>query len=232
MRALFLLVVVACANASLAAAPPVPVEKRPTVAVLYFDVPEAGPKADELLVFRKGLAEMMITDLSSTGELRVVERERLEAVLTEQALQQSQKLDPATAVKVGKLLGARYLVWGSVFLAPIKNSPLVFQAKTVIVETGEVKQSRVVGTVDDMLDFEGQLSTSVLTAIGAFEKRPAPELPKKSTKLPFETAVKFARALDASDRHDVPAAKVLLTEVVKAQPDFKLAQLDLLALTK
>lgn len=227
MRALVSLVIVA-----LGAAPTPAVEKRPTVAVLYFDVPESGPKADELLVFRKGLAEMMITDLSSTDQLRVVERERLETVLKEQTLQGTQKIDPATAVKVGKLLGASYLVWGSVFLAPTKNSPLVFQAKTVIVETGEVKQSRVIGNLDDILDFEGQLSSTVLAAIAAFEKRPAAELPKKSTKLPFDTAVKFARALDASDRHDLPAAKVLLTEVVKAQPDFKLAQLDLLALTK
>ncbi len=53
---------------------------------------------------------------------------------------------------------------------------------------------------------------------------------KRNYKLPLSTGVKYSRALDAKDKKDPATQKKLLAEVVKEQPDFKLAQLDLLSL--
>src|SRR4051812_39755191 len=83
-----------------------------TVAVLYFDY---DGKDTELAVLRKGLAQMLISDLLGTPTIRVVERDRLQEVLDELKLQATNKIEPATAVKAGKLLGARYLVLGGYF---------------------------------------------------------------------------------------------------------------------
>src|SRR5262249_33568253 len=74
--------------------------RRASVAVLYFDY---GGKNEELQALRKGLAQMMITDLAEVSEITVVERTRLNDVLDELKLDRSAKIDPATASRVGKL---------------------------------------------------------------------------------------------------------------------------------
>ena len=73
----------------------------PTVAVLYFDY---TGKDENLAVLKKGLAQMLITDLESrTDACAFVERDRLEDILAELKLGQSNKVDKDTAAKVGKL---------------------------------------------------------------------------------------------------------------------------------
>ena len=79
------------------AAPP----KR--VAILYFD---NNTKDGDLDLLRKGMADMLITDLSGVDGMTVVEREKLEALLAELKLQRSKYFDAKTAVKLGRGAGA------------------------------------------------------------------------------------------------------------------------------
>lgn len=205
------------------AAPP---EKKPVVAVLYFDVPE---KSDDLAAFRKGLAEMLITDLVQGAQLTVVERARLEEVLAELNLHGSGKVDPATAQKVGKLLGAAYQVMGSI--VPL-GPRLTFEVKVIRVDTGQViKATRELAKPDDVFEAEQKLAATIQVLVAEAEKLAPPPPPKGATKLRFDTAVKYSKALDAKDKKDKTQAVKLLNDVVKEQPDFKLAQLDLLNLT-
>ncbi|MFQ5570997.1 MAG: tetratricopeptide repeat protein [Rhodothermales bacterium] len=60
----------------------------------------------------RGLAEMVTVDLSRVDELRLVERTRLQALLDEIELAQGDQFDPATAPRVGRLVGAGRLVGG------------------------------------------------------------------------------------------------------------------------
>ena len=60
-----------------------------------------------------GFADILQGNLSAIKDVRLVEREKLHAVLAEQKLSLSGLADPATAIKVGKLLGAQRLVVGS-----------------------------------------------------------------------------------------------------------------------
>src|SRR5262245_53450996 len=89
-----LLAFAAAARADKAATPP-------TVAILYFDY---DGKDEQMGLLRKGLAQMLISDLSSIEGITIVERDRLEAILAELKLGQSGKIDKASAAKVGKLL--------------------------------------------------------------------------------------------------------------------------------
>src|SRR3954462_13189584 len=57
-----------------------PANAGTTIGVLYFDY--AGKNA-ELAPLSKGLAPMLISDLAAVDTVRVVERERLQAVLDE-----------------------------------------------------------------------------------------------------------------------------------------------------
>ena len=60
------------------------------------------------------LAERAATLLGERGRVRVVDRSRLDAVMAEQKLTAMGLTDAATGVRVGKLLGARGIVAGSV----------------------------------------------------------------------------------------------------------------------
>jgi len=207
-----------------------------TVAVLYFDYD--GKDAD-LAALRKGLAQMLISDLLGTPTIRVVERQRLQEILDELKLQATSKIEQATAVKAGKLLGARYLVLGGYF--DVKGT-FRADARVVDVETGKVVFSiGATGKADDFLTLEQKLSGELG---GYFAKLPAvPAVPavkpqtnrqpaKPPAALKVATLVEYGKALEAMDAGDTKTAKLRLTKVVKDQPDFQLAQLDVDKLMK
>jgi len=60
------------------------------------------------------LAGMLSNELAATNAFRIVERSKLEAVLQEQNLAASGRVNPATGARMGKLTGADYLVAGTV----------------------------------------------------------------------------------------------------------------------
>ena len=64
---------------------------------------------------RKGLAQMLISDLSMDGSFQIVERARLQELIDELKLNQTKQIDKISASKIGKLLGARYMVLGGYF---------------------------------------------------------------------------------------------------------------------
>jgi len=62
----------------------------------------------------RDLAGMLSNELSSTGKFRVVERSKLDSILSEQDLAAAGRINPATRAKVGKVTGAKYLVFATV----------------------------------------------------------------------------------------------------------------------
>lgn len=60
------------------------------------------------------VADILTHDLVGRTEFLVVERSQIEKVMSEHSFQLSGAVDSATAVRVGNLLGARYVVLGSV----------------------------------------------------------------------------------------------------------------------
>src|SRR5215213_6438898 len=60
------------------------------------------------------LAGMLSNELAATEKFRVVERSKLDAVLNEQDLAESGRISKSTRAKVGKVTGAKYLVFANV----------------------------------------------------------------------------------------------------------------------
>lgn len=86
---------------------------RPRVAILEFKNKTEGYA---WAWYRAGEAaqDMLVTELVKKGNFRVMERERLAAILEEKNLTVSGDIDPKTAVKLGKMIGVEYLIAGAV----------------------------------------------------------------------------------------------------------------------
>lgn len=62
----------------------------------------------------QGASDMLTTALVKCKKFRVYERDKLASLMKEQGLQLSGAVDGATAVRVGKLIGVKYIVTGAV----------------------------------------------------------------------------------------------------------------------
>jgi curli biogenesis system outer membrane secretion channel CsgG len=62
----------------------------------------------------EGMAEMTTTALVESGKFRVLERQQINDVLGEQDFGDTGRVDPSTAAKIGKIVGAQYLLYGTV----------------------------------------------------------------------------------------------------------------------
>ena len=97
--------------------------KRPRVAVLEFKAPKSAWSGwgwywnlDSQERMSSVLLDLFVTELSEVGagKIRLIERERLNEIRQEQAFGQSGEVDTTTAVKLGKLLGVRYMITGKI----------------------------------------------------------------------------------------------------------------------
>lgn len=79
------------------------------VAIVPFECadPALAPSA-------RGAGDAMLARLAATGAFEIVERQRMEEILREQAMQLEGMVDDQTAVRVGRLLGVDAMVCGSV----------------------------------------------------------------------------------------------------------------------
>lgn len=92
------------------------------------------------------LSETLITKLVQTKKLRVVERQLLNKIITEQKLSLTGIIDPSTAQKLGRLLGVDAICSGSV---SDLTKTLEINARLISVETGEVFSAASVEVIKD-----------------------------------------------------------------------------------
>lgn len=191
--------------------------EKPVVSVLYF---ENRTGSAELDVLRKGLSEMMVTDLVAWDGVTVVERERLEAVLSELKLQSTKAFDKATTVKVGKLVGAGYIITGAMFR---QGEKLRVDAQIVQVQDGKVVASASIEDHQDrVFDIEQKLADKLTVAIDVKLKDPSQ---RKRAKAPsLDALLQYSKAIDLSDRGRFDEAQKAMAAVVSKSPTFGMAR--------
>ena len=85
-----------------------PAEAKPRIAILDFaDKSGAGAPGD-------AVADMLTTELFNTGEFTILERNRIDAVLSEQGLAYEGYVDGESGTRMGKLLGVDFLITGAI----------------------------------------------------------------------------------------------------------------------
>lgn len=127
----------------------IPWEKRPVAAVMPFSYNANLPEHASSV---SGLADALAGALLRTDKLRLVERQRMETVLSELRLGATGVVDSKTATEVGKQLGAKLVVLGSIVSISVREEgrsvkiaektdrwvEIEAEARLVDVETGEL----------------------------------------------------------------------------------------------
>jgi len=125
-----------------------------SVAVLNFDN-NSIDQSNTLTPFIQGFASMFSTDLANSGHFRVIERRKIKAIMEQMALSQSGVLSQDTAIQVGKMAGAKHILFGS-FIA--MGDQVRIDVRVVDVETSLlVMADSVMGMKKHILNLEKQL---------------------------------------------------------------------------
>lgn len=90
--------------------------KRIAVAVMDFDFGTVHEHWWGNYDIGKGMADQVVDALVEDGTFRVIERKKLDTILKEQDFAASDRADPSAAKlsKIGKMLGVRYIIAGSI----------------------------------------------------------------------------------------------------------------------
>jgi TolB-like protein len=137
-----------------------PQDAAKTIAVLDFVNRNPADGRDWL---GKGLADMVITDLSASQRLTVVDRERVQDLAREIDLGAAGILDPKTAPRVGQIAKVRWILFGT-FLH--HGAEVSIEAMLIDAGTGQtVRIEQVVGPVSKLFDLEQSLVQAILAKL-------------------------------------------------------------------
>jgi TolB-like protein len=198
--------------------------RSPTIAVLDFNNSALTADAARYEPFRAGLADILLTELSRNGGITLVERGTISKLLEEQDLAKSGRVDPATAARLGKLLGAQYMITGGFVID--RKERLRLDARAVNVETSAVAHVETVsGSADDLLDLTAKLAEQMnkgmklpAYAAAARSSGGAPAGGRLQSLLLYSTAL-------IEESRDPVKAKALYAQFLKSSPaDFAVDQ--------
>jgi len=196
-------------------------DTRPGIAVFPFDNGGSyGQDKDNFDALQKGIAGLMISDLAANAAVRVVERDELQKLLDEQNLGAAGagRVDPQTAAKIGKLVGARYVVTG-VFIDFYGDFRL--DARLLNVETSEI-----VKVESDRMQRDHLFDLIRTVAAKLMRDANLPALPQRASaqpmnrQVPTEALTYYSRALLYHDRGQKAKAVEMYEKALQVFPDF------------
>jgi len=169
----------------------------------------------------RGLASLVVTDLSRVHSLRLLERERMQALLDEMKLTESGRVDPTTGARSGHLIGASQVVQGQFDVQPNQ-----VRVNATVVRTQDAGVAAT-GTGSDRLqalfDVEKQVVLQLLGKMGitltpseqtAISERPTRDL---------EAFLLYSRGLAAQDQGNFGAATQAFQAAAQRDPGFSAA---------
>jgi len=191
--------------------------ERSVVAVLRFDNNTGDTRYDHL---GRAMSSMMISDLSVIERIQLVERERIEEVMAELDLQTSGRVDPETAVSLGMIVGAQYMVFGSFVTV---DPEMRLDTRVTRTETAEiVTTADVRGQGQSLFDLQQQLADTLIAGLELVlteEERARLRTQQEANRIDdLETAVAFSEALCLLDYGAYPEAFEAIQRVQGAAP--------------
>ena len=189
-----------------------------TVAVMPFGYTGTNVQIQPL---SRGFAQLVVTDLAKSRQIRVLERERMQAMINEMRLSDSGRADPQTALRSGRMLRAARVVQGT--LAERGSDLLVSAAVVDVASAGVAASTNNSDALNRLFDLEKQVVLSIFANLGiqlsdqeraAIAQRPTQNL---------QAFLAYSRGLEAQDRGDYAGARDAFGEAAGLDPSFRAA---------
>lgn len=170
----------------------------------------------------QGLAEIMITELSKVKSLKLVERQKINALIQEMQLSQSGLISENAGVSVGKLLGAHFLVFGSYMIS--FDNRIRVDIRIVEVETGvTVEAEEVTDKLSKLFKIIKKLNEKITEDLDVqLSKQEKKSMNKTDASL--DVISTFSKGLECEDLNRMDEAKKVYARILKEDPDFEPAR--------
>jgi TolB-like protein len=175
-----------------------------TIAIMEFDNYSVGKFQEELGFVTKGLADFFEADFSKVTNLKVVERDKVAYILKEIELTKEGMVEASTAVRVGKMLGAQIMVFGSV--AQLDDRKARMLVKAVKVETSEIIASVEKEGKPDYFKMEKELVKELSEKLDLTLTDETTALIDQSGTESTDAATLYSRGLYYMDKYDYAKA--------------------------
>lgn len=200
-------------------------DTRPTVAVLPFVNSAIGAANAELAPLSKGIADLLIIELSQNTGIRLVERENINAIIEEQNLARDGRVDDATAARIGRLVGAKHIITGS--FVTDRSGTMVMTIKSIDTESSRIEWADMDRDNSDnflalISRIGGKANTGLkLPALTPQARQTSEARTQTQSRVPFRAVMLYSRAISAQDAGNRQEALTLFNQVVQQFPEFE-----------
>lgn len=190
-----------------------------TVAVMPFHYVGSD---STLRPLERGLAALVVTDLSRVHQLKLVERARVQVLLHELRLVEKGSVDAATGARSGRLVGAAQVVQGQFATGPAAQLRL----DATVVRAADAQVAAAGSSADRLralFDIEKAVVFQLLDRLGitltpaervAISERPTRDL---------QAFLLYSKGVEAEDRGDFVAAAQAFQGAARVDPGFRAA---------
>ena len=169
------------------------------------------------------LAELLTTDLAQTDRVRVLERVQVQKLLDELSLAASGRVDPATAARSGRLLGAGTIVQGRVEGG---DAALALQALVVRVPTARTAAAPLSerDALSRIFDVEKRLALGIYDRMGVQLTPAERQRVTRQATGNVQALLALGFGLEAQDAGRYDQAASQFARAVQLDPNFMLAR--------
>lgn len=192
--------------------------KVKTIAIMEFDNFSVGEYQEELGFITKGLADFFEADFAKISDLRVVERDKIEFILKELELSASGAVETSTAVKIGKMLGAQIMIFGSITQLSSKEAKML--VKAVKVETSEIITSVERTGKPKYFKMQKELVVELVEKLDVTLNEETKNLLKESGSESEDAAGMYSQGLYYMDKYDYKKAYEYFKKAYDKDPGF------------
>ncbi len=195
--------------------PPVP----NSVAVLYFS---NRTGRSDISPLQKGLSLMLASDLARVKGLRVIERARVQALYDALGLKPSSPLTEDQALRLGRMLGAFYVVSGTIVKGRITDLKVMANCLEVP-DDMLLDQPVSAGDLADLVSMEKEILFDIVDALQLSLTPAQLKHLERPVSDDIDALYLLFRAIDASDRGKYETAAALYKDALRQDPQLAVA---------
>jgi TolB-like protein len=148
-------------------------DTRPIVVVFTFQNSALGAAHADFDNISTAVQDLLITDMASNAKVRLVDRAKIAEIQQEQNMVKGGMVDPQTAIRVGRLMGAQYAVTGG--WISDKDGKAILTGRTIDLETSQIgNPQKIEGKADNVLAMISDLSAKLNSNLDLAPKPGAP----------------------------------------------------------